>query len=440
MSNQTEFNDAIELMLSEARRLGASASEAVISSNRGLSATVRLGEPETIEHTHDQGLGLSVYFGNRKGSASSTDLSPAAIRETVTKACTIARHTSEDPCNGLADAELMAADIPDLDLHHPWEIDTSTAIEIATACETAGRDQDNRVTNSDGATLNSGTGDFVYGNSHGFVHGYPFSRHSLSCSLVAQDGGDMQGDYWYDSSRVSSELASPESVGQRAASRALSRLNPKTLSTRTAPVIFDATMAAGLLRSFTGAIKGHAQYRKASFLLDMMNEQIFPEWVTIQERPHLLRGLSSAPFDNEGVATRNRELISHGILKSYVLDSYSACKLDMQSTGNAGGVRNLAITTGNQDQAALLKEMNTGFLVTEMMGQGLNPVTGDYSRGAAGFWIENGEIAYPVSEVTVAGNLRDVFQNLIAIGNDTDIPGSTHTGSWLVDELTIAGS
>ncbi len=427
-------------MLSAASSHGATAAEAVISSNRGLSATVRLGEPETIEHTHDQGLGVSVYFGHRKGSASSTDLSPGAIEETVAKACAIARYTSEDDCSGLADPEMLATDIADLDLYHPWDIDTQAALELAITCEDAARNHDQRIVNSEGATLNTSTGNFVYGNSDGFLHGYPVSRHSMSCSVVAGQDGDMQSDYWYDSNRIADRLKSAHSIGEQAASRAVAKLKPRQLPTQNSPVIFQADTATGLLRGLMGAIGGHAQYRKASFLHDHLDQSIFPDWVNIGEQPLLVQEQGSAPFDSEGVATQERKLVENGHLKSYVLDSYSARKLGMKSTGNAGGVRNLYIESGDLDLDALCKEMGRGLLVTELMGQGLNTVTGDYSRGAAGFWIEDGCIQYPVSEITIAGNMKAIYQQLLAVGNDTDFPGSTRTGSWLIESMTIAGT
>ena len=427
-------------LLAEAKRLGASAADAAVSGSAGLSVTVRLGEVETIEHTRDQGLGVTVYFGKRKGSASTTDLNPAALRETVAKACTIARNTSEDPCAGLADPALLARDYPDLDLHHPWELTTEQAIGIARECEAAALAFDARIDNSEGATLNSAEGSFVYGNSHGFVGGYPTTRHTLSCVVMARDGDCMQRDWWYDTRRAAEELASPEAIGEKAARNAVARLNGRKLGSCEAPVVFRADIAPGLLRSLIGAIQGHAQYRRASFLLDSLDEQLFPDWVRIHEDPLLPRGLASAPFDSEGVATHPRDLVREGTLRSYVLDSYSACRLGMQTTGNAGGVRNLAIEPSGQSLEELLKQMGRGLLVTELMGQGVNPVTGDYSRGASGFWVEEGIIQYPVEEITIAGNMKEMFRQLLAVGDDTGIPGSTRTGSWLIERMTIAGN
>lgn len=434
-----ELRRAVSHVLDESRRRGATAAEAAAHGDRGLAATVRLGEVETIEHTNDNSLGITVYFGQRKGSASTADLSPAAIRETVEAACNIARHTQEDSCAGLADADRMASDIPDLDLYHPWDIDVESAIELARACEDAARAHDPRIVNSEGATVNTSSGIGIYGNSHGFLAGYPSSRHSLSCAVVAKDGDSMERDYWYTTARAATALEAAESVGRRAAERTVVRLNARRLSTQRAPVLFRADIAPSLLRSLVGAIRGSALYRKASFLLDALGKPVFPSWVRIHENPLLPAGLASAPFDAEGVATEARDLVGDGMLKSYVLDSYSACKLGLETTGNAGGVRNLAIESGDLDFAALLREMNRGLVVTELMGQGINPVTGDYSRGATGFWVDNGEIQYPVEEITVAGNLRQMFMDLLAVGTDTDHPSSIRTGSWLIDGMMIAG-
>ncbi len=437
---QAELEQLVDDLLSEAKRAGASAAEAAVSSDAGLSLTVRMGEPETIEHTRDNGLGVTVYFGQRKGSASTSDLSPQAIKETVQAACNFARYTSEDPCAGLADKSLMATELPNLDLYHPWDLSVDQAIEMATRCEAAARDTDERIFNSEGATLNTHSGLHVYGNTHGFVGGYPSTRHSLSCAVVGREGESMQRDYWYTLSRLGNQLELPETVGQKAAQRTLSRLGARRIATRQAPVIFQADVAVGLLRSFISAIRGSALYRKATFLLDTLEQQLFPEFIHIYEEPHLLQGLASAAYDNEGVATRQRDYIRDGVLQSYVLDSYSARKLDMQTTGNAGGVRNLRIGSGSLDLSGILKQAGSGLLVTELMGQGMNMVTGDYSRGASGFWVENGEIQHPVEEVTIAGNLRDMFMGLLEVGTDVETRSSVQTGSWLIDKMTIAGS
>lgn len=426
-------------LLAEAKDRGASSAEAGVSQDSGLEVTVRMGELETVEHTRDNGLGVTVYFGHRKGSASTSDLSKTALRDTVQAACSIARHTQEDACAGLADAVLMAGEVQDLDLFHPWGVTVDEAVAMALHSEHVARELDSRIENSEGATLSTHSGIQVYGNSHGFVAGYPSSRHSLSCAVVGLEGESMQRDYWWTSGRAAEDLESPAEVGRKAAKRTLARLGGRKLSTREAPVIFQADMAIGLLRHLISAIRGSALYREASFLLDHLGKRLFPDFVHIHENPLLPKGLGSAPFDAEGVATRPNDFVIDGILESYVLDAYSARKLGMQTTGNAGGVRNLGIDSGELDLSGLLKEMETGLLVTELMGQGVNPVTGDYSRGASGFWVENGEIAYPVEEITIAGNLKDMYMGLRAVGNDIDTRGSTRTGSWLIEKLTIAG-
>ncbi|MCG8426438.1 MAG: metalloprotease PmbA [Chromatiales bacterium] len=437
---KAQLEQMVADLLSEAKKQGASAAEAGVSLDAGLSATIRKGDVETIEHTRDQGLGVTVYFGQRKGSASTSDFSLQGISDTVTAACNIARYTTGDDCNGLADAELMAKDVPDLDLYHPWDISVDQAIDQAIACETAALEVDERINNSEGATVNTHNGLQVYGNSHGFVGGYPSSRHSISCAVVGQEGDTMQRDYWYSAQRIAELLESPEQIGRTAGERTLARLGARRIDTCQVPVIFQAEMAVGLVRSLLGAIRGSALYRKSSFLLDQMGEQIFPEFVQIHEDPLLPQGLASAAFDGEGVATRPKEIIKDGVLETYLLGSYSARKLGMQTTGNAGGARNIFVTPGDKDLQSLMKEMGRGLLVTEMMGHGLNMVTGDYSRGAAGFWVENGEIQFPVEEITIAGNLKEMFQQLVAVGNDEERRGSTRTGSWLIEQMTVAGS
>jgi PmbA protein len=436
----SNLKQVVEDILNEAARKGATSAEAGVSATNGTSTTVRLGEVETIEHNNDNGMGISVYFGNRKGSASTTDLSPQALKDTVEKACNIARFTTEDPYNGLANADEMLQSQPDLDLYHPWSISIDDAIELARQCEDAALSEDKRITNSEGATVNTAVGFHVYGNSHGFIGTYPSSRHSISCSVIAQEGDDMQRDYWYDTSRVAKDMDSAQAIGRNTAMRTLARLNSRQIKTQTSPVIFKNELAPGLLRSFIGAIRGSSLYRKSSFLLDKLGEQVFPEFVTISENPLLPRGLGSAAYDNDGVATRARNIVENGVLQGYVLDAYSSRKLNMPNTGNAGGVRNLTINQSDSSFDDLLKTMNKGLVVTELMGQGVNPVTGDYSRGAAGFWVENGEIQFPVEEITIAGNLLDMFKSLSIVGNDNDAPGSINTGSWLIDNMTIAGA
>ncbi len=435
------------MVLEEAHRCGATAAEAAGNLASGLSVTVRKGEVETIEHTRDRGVGITVYFGQRKGSASTTEFSREAVKETVHAACEIARSTAEDPCHGLAPAELMAEEVPDLDLYHPWELEVEKAIELARRCEESALETDPRIGNSEGATVNSHSGFYIYGNSHGFLGAYATTRHNISCSVIAEEKGGMQRDFWYTVARDPEKLEPVEAVGRRAAERAVRRLGGKRLSTRQVPVIFSAEVAGTLLSHFVAAVRGGALYRKASFLLDQLGKSVFPEFVHIFEQPHLKGALGSAPFDQEGVATRQRDLVKGGILQGYVLNSYSACKLGMQTTGNAGGVHNLTIAPGSAvpakgeslDLEALLKQMDRGLLVTELMGHGVKLITGDYSRGAAGFWIEGGEIRYPVEEITVAGNLRDMFSRLVMVGEDVDPRGNLRTGSWLIEEMTVAG-
>ncbi len=426
-------------ILSEAKRRGASAAEAGISTSSGLSVTVRMGDVETIEHTRDKGLGLTVYFGKKKGSASTTDFSREAVSDTVKAACAIARHTSEDDCAGLADAELMAKNYPDLDLLHPWPLTPQEAIEIALDTENAARAFDSRITNSEGADVSHHEGSYVYANSNGFLGGYATSRHGISCAVIAKEDSGMQRDYWYSVARDAGELESPSRVGERAAGRAVQRLGSRKLSTRTAPVIYTAETARGLLHHFVSAIRGSNLYREASFLLDHLGKKVFPEGFDIREEPHLKRALGSAPFDSEGVATRARDLVRDGVLQGYVLDSYSARKLGMQTTANAGGVHNLVVEPDEVSFETLLKEMDTGLVITELMGMGINAVTGDYSRGACGYWVEGGEVAFPVEEITVAGNLRDLYAGIRRVANDVDVRGNIRTGSVLIERMTIAG-
>lgn len=440
-AQRQRLQQVVEELLAEARAAGATAAEASASSSTGLEVTVRLGEVETIEHTRDNGVGITVYFGQRKGNASTADLDPQAIRDTLRMACDIARFTNEDPYAGLADAALMArSPVPDLDLYHPWDLDAEGATRLARTCEAAALAQDPRISNSEGASVSTGTGLFIYGNSHGFVDGYATSRHGLSCSVVAQDESGMQRDYWWTSARAPGGLEAAESVGVRAGQRTVARLGARTLTTRKVPVLFQAEVASGLLYHLIGAIRGGSIYRRASFLLDALNTRIFPDWVHVHEKPWLPCALGSAPFDSEGVATRTQDFIRDGVLLSWVLDSYAARKLGMISTGNSGGVRNLTVDSSGQSFAELLRGMDTGVLVTELMGQGVNTVTGDYSRGASGFWVEGGEIQYPVEEITIASNLKAMFAGLQAVGTDVDLRGSTRTGSWLIDCMTVAGA
>lgn len=436
---QTRLLNIVSDLLAEAKKQGASAAEAALSVDKGLSVTARLGAVETLEHHQDQGLGVTVYFGQRKGTASTTDLSPSSIRETVSAACSFARYGGEDAFAGLPDAADLATEFPDLDLYHPWPIDADAAIDIAIACEDAARNYHRDISNSEGASVSSHQGMRILGNSLGFVHGYPTSRHSLSCSVIGKRGDSMQRDYWYTVARDAVNLESAHAVGEKAAQRTVRRLEARSLSSRRCPVLYSPEVATGLLGSLIGAISGGSLYRKASFLLDRLETQVFPEFVHIHEQPHLRGALGSAPYDGEGVATRTRDIVSGGVLKSYVLSSYSARKLGLRTTGNASGVHNLSIDSGECDFDAMLKLLDTGLLVTELMGQGVNRVTGDYSRGAAGFWVENGQIQYPVEEITIAGNLKDMFMHIVAVGNDVDLRGNIRTGSILVEEMSVAG-
>jgi PmbA protein len=436
-----ELKATVTLVLEEARRLGASQCEADASLQRGLNATVRLGEVDTVEYQRDRGLGVTVYFGQRKGSASTADLSAGAVRATVAKACAIARYTAEDACAGLADPENLAREIPDLDLFHPWRLEPDAAVALARSCEAAGLAVDGRITNSEGASVAEQRGVRVYGNSHGFLAGYASTSNTVSCVLLAQQGEDMQRDYWYSTARDPVELEDPAAIGRRAAEHALARLGGRRLGTRKTAVLFVPEMARGLFRSFIGAIRGGAQYRKASFLQGAAGQAVFPPFLQLQERPHIPKALASSPFDDEGVATRDRQLVRDGVLQGYVLDSYSARKLSLATTGNAGGVHNMFVTAPGNAYGfdELLKRMDRGLVVTELMGQGVNPVTGDYSRGASGYWVEHGERSHPVHEITIAGNLREMYRGIVAIGTDVDTRGGLRTGSVLIEGMTIAG-
>ena len=435
-----ELREQVERIIAEASRQGASACEVAVSVEQGLSTSVRQGEVETVEFNRDQGFGITLYVGQRKGSASTSATGADAIRETVAAALAIAKHASEDDCAGLADPALMARDLPDLDLYHGWSITPDQAIERALACEAAAFATDKRVTKADGTTLNTHQGCRVYGNSHGFVSGYASTRHSLSCVMIAEGEGQMQRDYWYDVNRRGELLATPESIGRRAAERAASRLGARPVPTAEVPVLFAPEVAVGLFGHFLGAISGGSLYRKSSFLEGALGQRLFPEWLTLDERPLLRGALGSASFDNDGLATYAKPFVEGGELVSYVLGTYSGRKLGMPSTANSGGVHNLFVSHGDEDQAALIRRMGRGLLVTELMGQGVNLVTGDYSRGAGGYWVENGEIQFPVQEVTIAANLRDLFRNIVAIGNDVEYRGNLHTGSVLIEKMMVAGN
>jgi PmbA protein len=437
--DQKALEQVVERALTLAKRGGATAAEAGVGVSTGLSVTVRLGEVESLEYQRDRSLGVTVYAGHRKGSASTANLAPEAVEETVRKALSIASFTADDEYAGLPEAELMASHLPDLDLSHPWDLEAPAAVELARRSEAAALAHDARIRNSEGASVGTHRKLSVFGNSHGFVGGYPSTSHSVSCVVLGQDNGEMQRDYWYTAARDWRSLEDVESVGRRAAAKAVGRLGAGKMGTRKAPVLFAPELARGLIGHFTGAIGGGAQYRRSSFLLDAKGQQVFPEAISLVERPHLRGALGSAPFDGEGVATRERALVVNGVLDGYLLDSYSARKLGLVTTGNAGGVHNLVVQGHMLDPKTLLRKLGTGLLVTEMMGQGVNPVTGDYSRGAAGFWVENGEPVRPVHEITVAGNLREMYLGVVALGDDVDTRGAIHCGSLLIDEMTIAG-
>ncbi len=439
-ATRERLNTLVEQTLAEAKQHGATAAEASLNLSQGLAVTVRLGEVETVEHTRDKGLGVTVYFGHRSGSASTTDFSHAAIADTVRAACTIAKYTAEDEFSGLADPERLARAFPDLDMYHPWPIATDEAISLARAAEMAAREADPRIANSEGATLSTHEGTEVYGNSHGFLASQSGTRHSLSVAVIGQDEAGMQRDYWYTVSRRAEGLESPETVGRQAARRTLARLSGRKLSTRQCPVLFEAPVAGSLISHFVGAIRGTSLYRQASFLQDSLGKPVFAPFVRLHEQPHLPGALGSAVFDSEGVATRPRDLVRDGVLQGYVLDSYSGRKLRMPTTGNAGGVHNLTLDPGPHDLDGLLKQMGTGLFVTELIGFGVNTVTGDYSRGAAGFWVEGGSIAYPVEEITIAGNLKDMYRGFVAAGRDVDTRGNIRAGSILIERMTVAGA
>lgn len=437
--------DLSERLLAACRARGASQAEVSCSEERGLNVNVRMGSVETVEATRDRGLAVTVYFGQRKGSASTADLRESSLEATVDQACAIARHTEDDAAAGLADADRMAVPgpngrWPDFDGWHPWALDADRAVDLALACEQAGRDADARIGNSDGASVGSSESLGVYANTHGFVGAERSTQHSLGCALIAGTGEAMQRDGWYSVALAEDDLEAPADIGRHAARRAVARLEPKPLATGSYPVLFSAEVARTLIGHLLGAVSGGALYRRASFLLDSVGTQLFPDWFSIRERPFLQRGLRSAAYDAEGVATRESALIEAGVLQRYVLGSYSARKLGLESTGNAGGVHNLEVAANAGDLASLLRGMGRGLLVTELMGQGVNTVTGDYSRGAGGFWVEDGAIVHPVDGITIAGNLKAMFRGIEAVGSDVDARSHLHTGSILVGNMTVAGA
>jgi PmbA protein len=438
--DQKELEDIVLLLINEAKEQGADQAEAAASHDIGLGATARLGSVESLEYTNDRGVGVTVYKDQKKGSASTSDFSPTALREAVIKACSFAKYTAADEHAGLADKELMASEIPDLDLMHEWDLPSADAIRIAIECEDAARSFDSRVTNSEGATVSSSSGVRAYGNTHGFLATYPKSSHSISCVVVGEANGDMERDYWYSSTRDAGDLEAPEEIGKTAARRTVQRLGAHKIKTDRAPVLFAPEVARGFIGHAIGAISGGAQYRRSSFLLNAAGEKIFPDFVQIQERPHIPKAMASVPFDAEGVATSDRDLVIDGVLQGYILGSYSARRLGLETTANAGGPQNLLVLGGTDDMHSLIKSMDRGLLVQELIGQGVNGVTGDYSRGAVGYWIDKGEIAHPVHEITIAGNLRDLYQRIAAIGQDQDLRSGIRCGSLLVESMTIAGA
>lgn len=428
-----------EDVLKHARLKGATACEVDVSEGFGQSVTVRCEEVETIEFNRDKGMGVTVYVGQRKGYASTSDFSLPALRQTVEAAVDIARFTAEDDCAGLADAALMAKDFPELDLYHPWALSVEEAIALASRCEAAAFDASPLVSNSEGASISTQQAHFVSANSLGFMGGYPTSRHYISCSVIAGEQDAMQRDDWYTTHRNATCLDDAAAVGRMAAERAVKRLGGRKIKTGEFPVVFEAPLAAGLLGSLVHAASGGALYRKSSFLLDQLGKQIMPGFINIVERPHLPCGLGSSAFDNDGLATRDRDVVVGGVLQGYFLSTYTARKLGMQSTANAGGSHNLIIEPGSCDLDGLLAQMGRGLLVTELLGHGINYVTGDYSRGAAGFWVENGKIVHPVEEITIAGNVKAMFAGILAVGRDVLVRGTKQTGSILIDRMTIAG-
>ena len=439
-SQEQTLRDAVSFAIETAQKAGATA-EVGVTKVSGLSVSTRLQEIENVEFTNDGALGISVYLGQQKGNASTSDLSEEAIKNTVEAALAIAKYTSPDDCTGLADKELMAFEAPDLALYHSANVDVEQATKLALEAEKSALEYDAKIVNSNGASFNSHTGVRVYGNTHGMLQSYLSSRYSLSCSVIGGELDQLENDYEYTVSREFDALSPADWVGQNCAKKVIARLNPQKLTTREVPVIFLNDVATGLISHLTGAISGGSLYRKSSFLLDHLGKQVLPDWFQISERPHLLKRLASTPFDSEGVRTQNLEIIQDGVLQTYLLTSYSGRKMGMQSTGHAGGIHNWLVKpnlTGGL--TALLRQMGTGLLVTDVMGQGVNIVTGDYSRGAAGFWVENGEIQYPVAEITIAGQLQDMLKNIVAVADDVEHRSNIQTGSILLDKMKISGN
>ena len=441
--DRAELESLAQAVLDRARRAGASGCDCDVSEAHGLTVTVRKGKPDTIEHNRDRSLGVSVYYGERpkvrRGHASTSDLSRAALEQTVDAAVAIARHTAEDEAAGLPEAELLAREFPDLDLFHPWDLSAEDAVGIAKRCEAAAFAVSKKIRNSEGASVSRQHSQFVFANSLGFMGGYAGSRHWISCAVIAEEKGLMQRDDWYSASRVPAQLANPERLGRYAGERTAARLGGRKITTRQAPVLFEAPVALGLIGHLISAVNGGNLYRKTTFLVDSLGKQVLSPKVRIDERPHEKQGSASSAFDEEGVATRERVIVRDGVLEGYFLGSYSARKLGMKTTGNAGGPHNLVVRPGKLDFRGMLREMGTGLLVTELLGHGVNMVTGDYSRGASGYWVEGGEIRYPVEEITIAGNLRDMFKGVAAVGGDVLVRSGRSGGSILIDNMTIAG-
>ncbi len=422
-----------------AKEQGATASACDVSEGLGKAISVRQGAVETIEYNRDKGLSVTVFLGQKRGNASTSDFSPQAVRDTVDAALNIARFTAEDECAGLPEENMLATHFPDLDLYHPWQLSVEQAIELACECEEAAFKTDRRIVNSEGASVNLNESNFIHANSLGFIGGFPTSRHSFSCSVIGGKGDSMQRDYWYSVARDAKEILRVDEIGRIAAERTVRRLNARKLPTMQCPVLFEAPIAASLFGHFVGAVSGGSLYRKSSFLLDQLDKPIFPNIVRIEDIPDIPRGLASSVFDDEGVRAQRRTIVESGVLRGYFLGSYSGRKLGMQTTGNAGGTHNLIVHHGELDFAGLLRKMQRGLVVTELLGHGVNPVTGDYSRGAAGFWVDHGEIQHPVEEITIAGNLKEMYKNIVAIGSDVLVQGARQCGSVLVERMSIAG-
>ena len=442
--SDSQLREFAQTVLDHARAMGATGCECDVSEGFGLSVTVRKGSIDTLEHNRDKGIGVSVQFGSaphvKRGHASTSDFSPAALRQTVEAAVAIARHTAADDCAGLPEREQLARDLPDLDLFHPWHVSPEDAIEVAKRCEAAAFALSPKLRNTEGTSLSAQHSQFIFANSLGFMGGFPTSRHSLGCSMIAEEKGQMQRDDWYSSTRVPANMADPEALGRYAGERALARLRARKISTCQAPVLFEAPQAGGLIGHFVSAVSGVSLYRKSTFLLDSLGKPVFSKEISIEERPYEKQAMASSPFDEEGVATRERSIVRKGVVEGYFLGTYSGRKLGMPSTGSSGGNHNLVVKPGTLDFRGMLKKLHRGLLVTELLGHGTNLITGDYSRGAAGYWVENGEIQYPVEEITIAGNLGDMFKSIVAVGSDVLVRGSRSCGSILVGNMTIAGN